>query len=135
MFKELTRVSEAKLCFEHEILTLFICVAYESGVKSFNVKFFVPLVASGSQAVGGYSLDSYDKETHTRVGTAYGCEFIRRILQLFRVNDLSEIKGKYVYVLTEKEGLNGDILGLQTLKLDGEVKTFLFNDLFKEFYE
>jgi len=115
MFKELARVSEAKLCFEHEILTLFICVDYESG---------------GSQVVGGY-----DKETHTRVGTACGCEFIRRILQFFRVNDLSEIKGKYVYVLTEKEGLNGDILGLQTLKLDGEVKTFLFNDLFKEFYE
>ena len=80
MNKQLAKITKAGLEIkERGILTFWIHVEYEEGC---------------CQGIGGIVLDSYDKAKGMRVGTAYGCEMIRRILTALNVNDFSEMKGK-----------------------------------------
>lgn len=47
------------------------------------------------QGFGGYVFDSPSKDGGTeRVGTAYGAEYIRRVMRLFDVSDMSLIEGQ-----------------------------------------
>ncbi len=120
MKKVLARVRSAKLDMEREILSFWIHVDYED---------------FGSQGVGGISLDTYDKQKETRVGTAFGCEVIRRLLIAFGVNDLSEMQGRTIWVLGEGEGLGFDPKGVQPLRVDSDVDPVVFDDILKEFKE
>ncbi len=56
---------------------------------------------------GGYALDQYDKDQKKRIGTAYGMEFIKRLLETLEVRTWEELKG--VPVRVESEGLGGQI--------------------------
>lgn len=120
--KQLAKITKASLEIqERGILNFWIHVDYEEGC---------------SQGVGGICLDSYDKEKERRVGTAYGCEMIRRMLVELRVNDFSEMKGKHIWVLGEGEGLAFKPTGIQGLKGDGGSKTgVVFSQIAEEFGE
>lgn len=56
---------------------------------------------------GGYALDEYDKEAKRRIGTAYGLEFIKCVLETLEVEKWESLKG--VPVRVETEGLGGGI--------------------------
>lgn len=99
---------------DHGILTSFLFVEYRGG---------------GEQGVGGYALDTYDKELEERVGTAYGCEFIRRTLNTVGVHKWENIIGKHIIVFCD----DGDsFLGRRPLgigNIDDPKKYFMFEDL------
>lgn len=67
---------------DHGILTMHISVKYDGGGQGF----------------GGYALDSYDREKKRRVGTAYGAEFILRIIDTLKVYDIFKLKGTPIRV-------------------------------------
>lgn len=57
---------------------------------------------------GGYRLDTYDNNAKKSVGTAYGLEFICRVLKAVGVDSWEALVGKPVRV--ETEGAGGRIL-------------------------
>lgn len=56
---------------------------------------------------GGYALDEYNKKAEERIGTAYGLEFIKRILKTLEVTKWEKLVGTPVRV--ETQGLGGGI--------------------------
>lgn len=122
MNKKLAKIDYAKLEIqERKILNFWIIVDYEEG---------------GSQGVGGISLDTYDKSKKKRIGTAYGCEVIRRLLLALNVNDFSEMKGKYIWVLGDGEGFSFSPKGIKALDTSsGDKEPVIFHDILQEFKE
>ena len=87
-----------------------------------------------SQGVGGFALDEYIEEIKERIGTAYGCEMIRRILIELNVNDFSEMKGKKIWVYGDGEGLRFRPEGISSLHVDNsKSKPVMFDEVLKEF--
>lgn len=113
---KLAKITKATLEIkERNILNFWIHVEYETG---------------GSQGIGGIVLDDYDKERKTRVGTAYGCEMIRRLLLTLNVDDLSEAKGKIIWVHGTGEGFNFSPTGIEQLHITNkDAKPFIFADV------
>lgn len=104
MNKKLAKISKAHLEIkERGILNFWIHVDYEDGL---------------GQGIGGIVLDAWCKDQEKRIGTAYGCEIIRRLLLELNVNDFSEMSGKHIWVLGEGEGFNFKPTGVQSLKVD-----------------
>ncbi|WP_443698963.1 hypothetical protein [Pseudomonas sp.] len=124
LVKHLARVSSASLEIKDRgMLNFWVNVDYEEGC---------------SQGVGGIALDSYDKSKEHRVGTAYGCEMIRQVLNVFNVNDFSEMNGKLIYVLGDGEGLGFNPCGFERLNLDKKYKkddVCNFKEIYKQFGE
>jgi hypothetical protein len=58
----------------------------------------------GAVTLGGYVMDSYDKEQEKRVGTAYGMNLIMRILEVVGVDTWEELEGKYIRIKNTKLG-------------------------------
>lgn len=54
---------------------------------------------------GGYAMDSWDQSKKRRLGTAFGTEYILRLLDVIGVSKWEDLKGKYCRV--ETEGLGG----------------------------
>ena len=121
MEKQLAKIENAKLEIkERGILNFYIFVHYEDG---------------GHQGVGGIALDTFDKEKDCRIGTAYGCEMIRRLLLTLDVNDFSEMKDKHIWVHGEGYGFNFKPKGVESLSVDSDKpKKLIFDDVYKEFY-
>jgi hypothetical protein len=122
MEKKLAKITSASLEIkERGILGFWIHVNYEEGC---------------SQGVGGIALDQYDEEKKERVGTAYGCEMIRRLLVELDVNDFSEMKGRHVWVWGEGGGFCFAPKGIQALIVDGgNSKALIFDDVADEFID
>jgi len=120
MNKKLAKITSAKLEIkERGILNFWIFVDYED---------------FGSQGIGGLSLDQWDKEKDRRVGTAYGCEMIRRLLETLNVNDFSEMKDQMIWVHGEDDGLGFEPKGIEPLRVSGLNKEpLIFDDVFNEF--
>jgi len=120
--KKLAKIKSARLSLQDAgIFTFWINVDYEDGF---------------SQNVGGYALDTYDADKKCRVGTAYGCEMIRRLLEEFGINDFSEMAGKYIWVIGkgDEHGFNFRPTGIQRLKCDGiKTKGVMFYDIMEDF--
>ena len=87
---KLAKITKASTGFDHGRLTIWIFVEYEEGM---------------SQGIGGYSLDSYDKALDKRVGTAWGCDLLLRILRSFGVDSLRELEGRHCWVFPDNAGL------------------------------
>ena len=122
MNKQLAIISKASLEIqERGILNFWIHVDYEKGC---------------SQGIGGICLDTYDKENEKRVGTAFGCEVIRRLLLELKVNDFAEMKGRHIWVYGEGEGLRFTPKGISSLKTDNSnSKPVIFQEIINEFVE
>lgn len=118
--KVLAKVSSAGLSFlEREILTFWIHVEYEEGL---------------SQGIGGIALDTWDESKCSRVGTAYGCELIRRMLREFKVNDLTEMSGIPIWVYGEGEGFQFKPTGVSSLSVNNRNSIpIIFDEVLKEF--
>ena len=94
MKKQLAKIKDARLSMDRNtFLTFWITLNYEG---------------AGHQGFGGYCLDAYDDEKERRVGTAAGCEIIRQLLDMFKVNDFREMKGRIVYAIREEGWNSGD---------------------------
>ncbi len=86
---------------DHNILTLYL--AFDFG--------------GSGQSFGGYALDTYDKAKGKRVGHAAGTDFVLRLLTLFKVRDLQEIKGRIATV--HCGGRGGTISAIEIPAFDG----------------
>lgn len=62
----------------------------------------------GCGGFGGYALDEYIKNKKARFGTAYGLEFIKRVLETLDIHEWERLKGTPCRV--ETEGVGGRIL-------------------------
>jgi hypothetical protein len=72
------------------------------------------------QGFGGYSFDGpkgRKSKTGDRIGTAFGCEFIRRVLEVVGVETWEQLKGKHVRVKREG-GWNGSIVSIGNIIKD-----------------
>ena len=125
MNEKLAKITKASLEIQDRgILNFWIHVDYEEGC---------------SQGIGGFCLDTYDKKLDSRVGTAAGCEIIRLLLLTLKVNDFSEMKGKYIWVIGEGDGLSFQPKGIRPLYVDckgrnpEEKSTIIFEDIFNQF--
>lgn len=119
MNKQLAKIKSAKLEIqERGVLNFWILVDYES---------------SGSQGIGGLALDTYDTDKKKRVGTAYGCEVIRRLLLALGVNDFSEMKGQIIWVLGEGDGCSFKPKGIKQLDINGGGDAVVFDEIAVEF--
>lgn len=117
--KVLGKIGSASLNIKNGILTFLIQVDYESG---------------WCQVIVGAALDAPDPNSKGRIGTAYGCEMIRRLLLELRVNDFSEMAGRHIYVIGEGEGTMFKPTGLQSLLTDNsKSKAVIFSDIAKQF--
>ena len=52
----------------------------------------------GGQGFGGYALDEWSERKKRRIGTAYGCEYILRLLNVLGVDSLEKLNGKSIRV-------------------------------------
>ena len=50
------------------------------------------------QGFGGYSFDSWDEKLKKRVGSSYGIEFIKNILETLEVGKWEQLPGTYVRI-------------------------------------
>lgn len=118
MNKQLARISKAGLEIkERGILNFWIFVDYEEGM---------------AQGIGGMALDQWCESLQRRIGTAYGCEMIRQLLECLNVNDFSEMKGRDIFVIGEGSGGGFIPKGIQALRADGG-KSVIFDDVAAEF--
>ena len=118
MNKRLAKIEKAGLnVLDRGILTFSILVHYEDGCH---------------QDIGNRCLDSYNGIK--RVGTAYGCEMIRRLLLELQVNDFSEMKGLKVWVHGEGEGLMFNPHGVSSLRVDNpKSNPVMYADIYHDF--
>lgn len=87
------------------------------------------------QGAGGWALDEprrgEDNEFIGRFGTAFGMEWVIRLMRAAGVKDFSDVHGRTVIALRE-EGYNGRVRGIKPLPTErGE--PFLFDELVLEF--
>ena len=120
MKKELAVIKKAGLNWkDRSIFTFYIDVDYENG---------------WSQRIGTYTLDTYDKNTEERIGTAYGMQMIMELSKVLDVNNLHEAVGQNIFVLGEEPDtpLSFIPVGIQALR-SGTGKKIIFNDVYKKF--
>lgn len=67
---------------DHGIFTAYISFEYDEGGQSF----------------GGYGLDAYKAPKDCRIGTAWGMEFIMRVLETVGAESWEKLIGKHVRV-------------------------------------
>lgn len=68
--------------------------------------------SGGGQGFGGYALDEYDKELKKRIPTAYGLDFIVKVMWAVGVREWESLKGQKVIILHDAEDRYGSIKGL-----------------------
>lgn len=73
----------------HGILTCWLHVTYNGTGQGF----------------GGYAFDGYDKEKKCRYCTAFGMEYIRRLLEVTGVDYWEKLVGTYIRVRVRGESL------------------------------
>jgi hypothetical protein len=114
--REIAKIESTLLGWEdHGIMTAYIFVDY----------------GSSRQGVGGYCLDkpvNEDGEFKGRIGSAYGMEFIRRLMKACGVEKWEDLTGRTIFVLRENDHMSAKVLGVENLPTErGE--RFLFSDL------
>lgn len=119
--EKLAKITSASLCIERTILSFWIHVNYEDGM---------------GQGIGGLALDTYDKSKNRRIGTAFGCEVIKRLLVELNVNDFSEMTEKIIWVIGSNDSYgNFEPKGIRALNVDKVSKTegVIFSNILEEF--
>ena len=97
-------------------------------------------LGTSAQGTPGYALDGMVKRTrfagkyddgsgeHGRVGSAYGMEFVRRLLMACGVDRWEQLPGRTVFVLRDAGDPYGYIKGIRPLPTE-RGKEFIFDDL------
>lgn len=120
--QEIAKVESTRLGYEdHGIFTCSLHVTYGDGLH---------------QGIGQACLDDKPLEGpgEKRRGTAFGHEWIARILRACGVDCWEKLPGRTIFVLTnpEKTGFQKEVLGIENLPTEpGE--RFLFADLSPDF--
>ena len=81
----------------------------DHGIMVMNIDFDF----GGSGQVYQVVLDTYDKEKDSRIGTVFGCELLRRICNLFTVDDINDMVGQTAYALYDSDEYGGFISGIE----------------------
>ena len=108
------------------------------GRRILNVNAYVRYEEGFNQNVLNLVLDTWSEEKGKRVGTAEGMNFLIALLDFFGVNNLTEVKDQYVYVLTEsgKSVLSRKVLGLEHLATNPNrqcgISKIVYSDYFGE---
>lgn len=114
MEREVAKITGTQLGWEdHGILTATLCLTYGGG---------------SGQWTPGYCLDE-PTEQRTRVGTAYGLEFIARLMKACGVRQWEDLKGRTIYAL--KEDRMGVVEGIENLPTEPGCR-FMFRELAAE---
>ena len=82
----------------------------------FTFWLMLDLQDGGGVSVGGYAMDEYIEIMKDRIGTAYGMNLIKRILEVVGVRTWEELKGKYIRV--ESGGLGSRVTKIGNLMKD-----------------
>jgi hypothetical protein len=103
MTEQIAKIRRADIGVEdHGILTVFLDFDY----------------GGSGQGLPGYALDEPVRDENDqslgRFGTAYGMEFVKRVMAAAGVDRWSEVEGRTVLVLRE-EGYHGQIVGFKPL--------------------
>lgn len=100
--RQLGKVTRVEICRDdRRFLTLWLQIDF----------------GGNEQAFGGINLATYDDTKMRAVGHAAGTDFVLRMLDLFGVNSLDAIKGRYVYAL--RDTYFDPIHTLEIPKVDG----------------
>lgn len=89
------------------------------------------------QGIGLHSLDVPKDDgsgRKRRVGTAYGMEYICRLMRACGVDEWSKLPGRHIYVLRDGEGWNSKVVGIEPLPMESG-EPFLFEELRAEFMD
>ena len=123
MEKKLAKITKAHLEIqERGILNFWIFVDYEED--------------GFSRGIGGIALDTWDAVKRKRIGSAFGAEVIRQLLICIDVNDFSEMRGKYIWVIGEGEGMQFTPKGIQSLNTEkSKGMRVIWEEILKEFGE
>ena len=88
------------------------------------------------QGAGGYGLDEPRRDGEGefigRFGTAFGMEWIARLMRAAGVNDFSDVKGRTVIALRDGDGWGAKVVGLKPLPTESG-EPFIFEELSREF--
>lgn len=116
MRKELGKITTCELLIEdHGILTL--SMTFDFG--------------GSGQGIGGYALDTFDRDRDRRVGTAGGLDFVLRTLNLFKVDRLRAIVGRTAFAVYATD--RGIIDGIEIPAHDGG-GIFMFENWRREWF-
>lgn len=119
--KQLAKITHASL-MNTPYLHFSIIVEYESG---------------GTQNIGCVRLDKWDETKNHNIGTAFGCELIRRLFEELDVNDFSEMKNIIIWVLGTKNDTYSFIpKGIQNLRVNTTGKRtegVIYDDVYNDF--
>jgi hypothetical protein len=133
--KEKTKATEAKRTYEARLAKV---ESAELFIEDHGVLTCYVMLDGGGwgQGFGGLCLSRSDPDpqdkTHRQRGSAQGLDFVLRVLELFRVDKLSQCVGRTVYALyAEPYQLNDSIAGLRLPAFDGG-REFLLEDWRKE---
>lgn len=99
---------------ENAVIERFTLTVEDHGLFIADVSFTGP---SWGQSLPARGLDTYDKTTQTRHGTAFGCDFIMECVRV--IGSPEKAKGTRVVVFREKP--YGMVEGFARLKDDGEI--------------
>src|SRR5690349_7953303 len=94
-----------------------VCERFSLGVEDHGLFTADASFSNGGwvQGLGAYGLDEFDKATQRRHGTAFGCDFIMRLVGI--LGSPEEAKGRRVLVLRKQA--YGLICGVAKLNDDG----------------
>lgn len=126
MRKDVAKITNTMLGYEdHGILSCMLTVDY----------------GGAGQGVGGYSLDTpikgRDDKFLRREGTAFGMEFVARVIEACGVKSWEQIKGRTIYVLQDlpedaPTWGTSKVIGIENLPTEPG-RQFIFQDLVDEF--
>lgn len=126
MRKDIAKITDTMLGYEgHGILTCVLTVDY----------------GGSAQGIGMYSLDEPVRDENDtflrRQGTAFGAEFIARIIKACGVDTWEQVKGRTIYVLLDlsedaPSWGTSNVIGIQNLPTEPG-QQFIFQDLYDEF--
>ena len=128
MIKKLALVEKIDLSYqERHILNVNCLVSYED--EDFGIQNIMNII-----------LDTFDKEKQKRVGTAEGMSFLIDLLDFFGVNNLTEVKNQYIYVLVDEDkSWYDNAQGIEHLTTNPNkqcgIKKMVFKDYFSSWEE